>query len=474
MRALFLGLSLIMALAQQVGAEIATTVAGYQKEIDAILTRYEARWGYASKTQTMRTELEDARVEWALQYTDSWADLRWLDWSQTTHALAVAQRRLDEWRYAVETGTATEDDVEAMLGHGMESVRLLGTYMPLWFDDDLGNAVEMGLWLDMSHAVSTCCADAARYYDGLARAAYDDSIAPDYAFIGQIEFFPKVPESGAVPALPEPDLRGLQLAAEQAFANDERARIRRLIRTAEFMLLLSDDPAKQEMAQILSLTRDRMRFQDAPVGPDLDRVRTLPEGPLRDAVLDRVQDGFLDRAAHMARMLSQAGIGPDERESAATWLLNSAKRLAQLADDGQLNFHRPSGASRLFSALTAASQIMDAAGSGGAKGKELASILQNLADSFPTAVSPVAPFSGPMGAVARQLDGTRTAFNDVAEGMEGVSDLIGGDPAGLERAEAAAERLKEILNPKKMVSRMAGSFVKGLVNTIPFARALFD
>ena len=253
---------------------------------------------------------------------------------------------------------------------------------------------------------------------------------------------PTVPQDGSVPLLPEPALDGLTQSAADAIAKGDQAAIRGLIRDAEALQHISDDPALMELSQVLRLTGDRLAYADAPVTDLLDQAQEMEEGPLRDAVLQNAQDALLDRASHMAEMLAGSKIDQEERESARTWVAANAKRLSQLLDDAQGRFDDPSAASRLFAGLSAASQALDAGARGDITGSETAQILQDIGDALPSAVSPVAPFAGPMGAVAAQLDSTRSGFELAAEALDGVSDAIGGDASGLDRAQVAAQRLE--------------------------------
>lgn len=464
---------LLVCSAGSASADINATVEELLAEVKALSTAHEARWGYNAAPGTLREAFELNGIGFSMGYVDSWSGWLWLDWKETRGVFDSSTRRLVEWRSAVNHGQADEASTEVMLRVGVARLKALNTRMQFWFEDDLKNEVERGQWLDLAHAVG-CCERPWYYYHERADQSFDDSIAPNYSLIGRMALIPTVPQDGSVPLLPEPALDGLTQSAADAIAKGDQAAIRGLIRDAEALLHISDDPALMELSQVLRLTGDRLAYADAPVTDLLDQAQEMEEGPLRDAVLQNAQDALLDRAAHMAEMLAGSKIDQEERESARTWVAANAKRLSQLLDDAQGRFDDPSAASRLFAGLSAASQALDAGARGDITGSETAQILQDIGDALPSAVSPVAPFAGPMGAVAAQLDSTRSGFELAAEALDGVSDAIGGDASGLDRAQVAAQRLEEVLSPKRIVANMTDGFIKGVVNTVPFARSIYD
>ncbi len=454
-------------------AEINTTVEALLAEVKELSRAHEARWGYSAAPGTLREAFEQGGNGFSMRYIESWSGWLWLDWNETKGVFERTSRGLINWRTAVNHGQADEAATEAMLKAGVARLHRINGQIQVWFEDDLKNEVERGLWIDRANAVG-CCGDAWNYYHDRANHAFDDSISPNYSLIGRIALIPAIPEDGTVPGLRTPDLSGLKDRAVEAIAAGDIAAVRGLIRDSEAMLNFSDDPQLLELAQVLRLTGDRLAFADKPVTDMLDKAHEMADGPLRDALLHDAQDALMDRAAHMAEMLANSETSEADRASARSWVLDNAKRLSQLVDDGQLRFDDPSPASRLFAGLGAASQMLDASERGDVTGSEAAQILQDIGDSLPVPVSPVAPFSGPMGAVSAQLDSTRSGFELAAQALDGVSDAIGGDASGLDRAQVAAQKLEEVLSPKRIVANMTDGFVKGVVNNVPFARSIYE
>ncbi len=454
-------------------ADINTTVDQLLADVKEMGRAHEARWGYNAAPKTLRRAFEQGGIGFSMRYIDSWSGWLWIDWNETRGVYESTAWRLRQWRTAVNHGQADEQVTEEMLRAGVKRLHTLNARMQVWFEDDLKNEVERGLWLDRANAVG-CCGDAWYYYHDRADHAFDDSIAPSYSLIGNITFIPPVPSTGGAANLPAPQLDSLEQSAIDAIAAGDEAAIRGLLRDAEALLHFTDDARLQELSQMLRLIGDRLDYAQAPVTDLLNRAEAMEDGALRDAVLLHAQDALMDRAGHMAEMLASANASEADRESARTWILNNAKRLSQLADDAQFRFDQASGASRLFAGLSGASKALDAVERGDIKGKEAADILQDLGDSLPGVVSPFAPFSGPMGAVSAQLDSTRSGFELAAQAMDGVSDAIGGDASGLERAQAAAHQLEEVLDPKRIVANMTDGFVDGVVSNVPFARSIYD
>ncbi|MCF6326638.1 MAG: hypothetical protein L3J21_05025 [Devosiaceae bacterium] len=465
---------IVLAIAGPARAGINATTEAYQAEIKTMEAVQEARWGSRTARATLQKAFEAGQVGWAQYYLTSWSGWLWLDWNDTEEVYSLAHRRLFDWYFAVADGQADAAQVEAMLERGMLRLRLLHSRMPIWFEDDLKHSVERARWLDRAREVADCCRELQLYYWDLADMASEDSIAPDYRMIGRIEIFPAVPEGGGVPALPELDQSDLEQRAAEAFAAGDAAVIRGQIREAEVLLMLSDDPAMIELAQVLRLLRERLDYAAAPVGGLLTQAMGLPEGQLRDAVFLQVQDELLDRLGYFSEILANSATSPQDRESMRSSLLSNAKRLAQLADDSRFKFQSASGASRLFAALSATSNALDAGGNGDLNGSELARILQDVGDSFPGAISPISPFSGPMGAVSAQLNDVRSGFKLASKALDGVTAAMGGDPGGVERAQVAARELREVLSPKRFVQSISRGFVEGVVNNVPFARSLYD
>ncbi len=464
---------LVICSAGSATADINTTVEGLLADVKQLSQAHEARWGYNAAPETLGQAFEAAGIGFSMRYVDSWSGWLWLDWKDATGVFGSTSQRLRDWRGAVNRGQADEAQTEAMLRAGVARLHALNARMQIWFEDDLKNEIERGRWLDLADAVD-CCDEPWTYYHTRADQSFDDSISPNYWLIGRIALIPPVPEDGAVPDLASPNLDALNQSVAEAIAEGDAAAIRGLIRDAEALLHFSDDPRLLELAQILRLTRDRLAYADAPVTDLLDRAQDLEQGSLRDAVLQEAQDALLDRAAHMAEVLAGSEVSQDQRESARSWILANAKRLSQLVDDAQGRFDKSSAASRLFAGLSAASQALDAGERGSITGTQAAQILQDLADSLPAVVSPIAPFSGPMGAVSAQLDSTRSGFELAAQALDGVSDAIGGDESGLERAQTAARQLEDVLNPKRIVKNMTDGFVSGVVNNVPFARSIYE
>ncbi len=448
-------------------------VAVWQAEIEAMRSAHQASRGREGARADLNAAFDAGGVGWARRYLESWSDWAWLDWRGTLRIFDSAQDRMEAWREAVESGQAEAAQVAPMLARGMDRLRLLNARMPVWFEDDLANWAEQGRWLDRANEVG-CCGRLWQLYQDRADAAFANSISPDYALIGRIEVFPAVPESGGVPALPRPDLSGLERRLADAIAAGDRGAIRSLIRDGEALLWLAEDPALRELAQVLRLLRERLEYRDAPIAPLLDEAEKLPEGPLRDALLRQAEDALMDRAGHMAQMLADPGVEPARRESAATWLLDNARRLAQLSDDARGRFGRASGAARLFSGLSAASRALEAAGGGDVSARELSEIIDGLGRSFPAVAAPVAPFSGPMGAVAAEIDMIREGFELASRALDGVGAAIAGDPGGLERARDAARSLEALLSPERFIRNMSSGLVEGVVRNVPFARAVYD
>lgn len=458
-------------------ADINATVDELLAEVKELSRAHDARWGYNAAPATLREAFEKGGNGFSMRYIQSWSGWLWIDWNETKGVYENTTWSLLNWRSAVKDGRAGEAETTLMLQEGVERLRDLTQQMEVWFEDDLKNEVERGLWIDRANAVG-CCGDAWNYYHERAGHAFDDSISRNYDLIGNLSFIPPVPEAGGVPKLPAPQLSGLEQRAIDAINSGDAAAVRGLIRDAEALLHFTDDAGLQELSQLLSLIGDRLDYEQAPVADLLDRAEEMEDGPLRDAVLQSAQDELMDRAGHMAEILASSASGgnvsEEERASARTWILDNAKRLSQLADDAQFRFDQASGASRLFAGLSGASKALDAVQAGDVRGSEAAEILQDLGDSLPGAVSPFAPFSGPMGAVSAQLDSTRSGFELAAQALDGVSDAIGGDASGLDRSQSAAQQLEEVLSPKRIVANMTDGFVKGVVNNVPFARSIYD
>ena len=451
-------------------AEITDVVDSYRAEVDEMLASHDAWLHSAAAPSTMLEAMQRGEVVWSQRYAGNWGGWLWVEWSKARQLYAAASHGLLVWQGAVLAGEVGEPEAETALANGMAVLRRINAHIEPWFSDDLDNWVERGLWLDRANAVG-CCGEEYQFFHDMADRAFDDSQSPDYRIVGGIAVFPPVRGDETDPQ--DAYFASLNAAAESAVASGDPARIRAVLRSARLTLHLWDDPQIAELEQALHILDDRMRYAAAPVDVLLDRAAALPEGPVREAVLDAAEDGLLDRVGHLAPMLAVGALADAvERNSAQTQLIDSAKRLVQLRDDARNIFDRPSGASRFLSGLNAASQALDMANADDPQARESARIINDTAEAFPVRVSPVAPFSGPMGAVAGQLDQTKRAWDHASDALDGVAAAIGGDPGGLERAQAAARRLEDALDPRAFVTSMTEGFVEGVANNIPFARSI--
>lgn len=449
-------------------------IAGYRAEIRELSGRKDALYEYDFAGETMAKALSEAGAVFSLQHAGSWGGWLYLDWSSARNFYVVATERLAGWGRAVESGRFDEVAVDALLAAAMVRLRTIDEHIELWFRDNLKNAGERGYLLDQAHSVG-CCSPLYEHYRSLADHAYDDSIGPNLRSIGDIRVIPEPPAEGA-------DLRDeraqefarASAEVEAATQSGELADMRQAVTGAAMVVSLYPGDDTAEVADVLRLLDERLRYQSSPVDTLIEQALAQEPGPLRDALLKDAENALLDRIGHLTPLLAAgAEAGTDEeRASVLSKLLAEAHRLAMLRDDVKDPFSPPSGLLRAVSGLKAAAGILDIADNGDATAKEFVGAVNDLAGSFKLPVSPTAPFAAPAGVVVAQLDQTVIAYGHATDTLSGLTDAIAGDAEALERVLHSAEALEEALSPRTLVAKLTDGFLNGAASNLPFVRTI--
>ncbi|MEP3274968.1 MAG: hypothetical protein ABJN26_12995 [Stappiaceae bacterium] len=465
----------------QVRADVLEAIASLRTEIEKRKAAHDGKFGPKNSEQTMRAALGSGGVDWATRYAPDWSNWVWVNWSHAKGFYATTQNSLRDWEGAARGGRVDEGKISDIVRQGRQAFLAIDQDMDRWFQNDLDNYVERALYLDKANAIG-CCEEAYKHLQKKAKEAFSDSIAPDYKDVADFAVMPPVPQAGQ----PVSDMR--QRAFEVANARAEAAinagdpvKMHRALQEAERVLRIYPSSDTENLAQVLALLNEQMRFAQAPVSELLDQASTQPPGDLRNALLAEAHEGLLDRMGYLAPIVAarDALRGDEERASAVTRLLAEAQRFAQLTDDlenpGITRWSNPSTGLRAVNGFKAAAELLDAAGNGGdPRAKELLKIVNDAAGTFKTPLSPTAAFAVPASIVAAQLDQTRSAWDHASDALDGVADAIGGDPSGLQRSEAAAQRLERALDPEAFAKSMSAGFVDGITQNVPFGRSILS
>ncbi len=458
--------------ASAASAGVNDVVAEYRAEIEQLLAEHDAWLSYNNAPPTLAQAFEAAGIGQSMNYVPAWGSSMYLDWSVLRDLYGGTAHRLGDWRVAVQFHGYDEDMVIALLDTGMARLRAVHAQVPGWFRDDIANYVERAQWLDLKFSVE-CCGGLHEYYGHMADNAFADSNSPSYGYVASITTIPPVPSDnqGTYDWPADLDATTGQLL-DRVLEEGGDAALGQALGLARTLLELDPSPSTQEFLSFLDLLAELDAFSRDPVGPILDHVEALPNGSLRDALLELARDGMLDRVGHLAPLLAAQATTPEGRSAALVALTEEARRVSMLRDDLSDPISPASGPTRAISGLAAASGILNAAASGDVDAEEYEAIVNNLAGTLPGPVSPTAPFAGPFGAVAAQAGQTASAFDLAGQALDGINDAIDGDPTGLDRAQAAANALEQALDPRVFVSNMADGFVDGVVGNIPFARSI--
>ncbi len=464
---------LICGISYSAQADIRDEIAAYREEIVEMRQVHRTRYDRPVAQQLIRDAFTKAGIEESMHHADNWGDQVYLTWTRVEPIYQYALYRLNEWSWASPSERSDAADVSEMMAAGMTLLRGVDREVEGWFADDVANWTERALWLDAAEALG-CCGDGYQRYGELANSAFDDSIFPDPHAVGRIEIFAAVPEEGALLG----DWRGQRLARlttliEEAIASGDASEVRRAMQTARMSLAGVDTAEASTFAELLRILEERMSLQAVSVGDILDQAEALPDGVLRTVMLDMAQDELLARTGHLAPILAAQAGTEEERDSAATQVLDGLRRLSMLRDDAIAPLTPASGWARAASGLTAAAQLLDIANRGDATATEFNDITNNLGSAASRLrFAPTAPFAGHAGAIASQLDQVREAWGHAADALDGVAQAIGGDTSGLDRAIAASRLLDESLDPRLMVAEMTDGFIEGIASNIPFARSI--
>lgn len=450
------------------------TVDGHIAEVTADYESLNRLYDYDPAPATLDAAFQAGGVGWARRYAGPWGGWIFVDWDRARRFHRANLRALTDWRRAIAAGRVRAEPALSILAAGMEGHRAVHDALTVWFRDDVENSVERARWLDRMQAAG-CCGDAYEAYKRLADQAFADSISGDYLAIGNLRVFPPVPQGDEAVQ----DMRALamdSLARRYGTVGTDRARARRI--AVEAALLARAFPGEAERAgaaDLLELLATFESFSQRPVAALLERAKDA-EPEIREAVLADAQERLLERVGVVAPLAAASAVAGREAEDDGRHPLvafaDGARVLARLAQDVTDPMGVSSGPLRAASGLTAAAQLVAAAGGDRPDAREIVATLNNAATALSRDVPLTAAFAAPSGAVGAHLDNVASAFADATAAMDGVAAAIGGDPGGLDRARAAAERLDRTLSPKTLVASMAAGAARAIAENVPFGTEL--
>ncbi|MEP3275673.1 MAG: hypothetical protein ABJN26_08165 [Stappiaceae bacterium] len=474
MRFLIISICLFVLAVIPAQADIFDDIAAMRAEVKQAKSNHDLRLSYSAAPKTLEQAFASEGVVWAMRYTSPWGSWLFLDWRRARGFHDQADNTLKKWDQALRTGAFDPAAVGPALAVGLQAFQVVDRDMQLWFDGYISRATTRAQLLD--RAQSSLLAgnrELYDYYSKLAEDVRENVPHPLPEAMGAIVVFPAVPEAG------QPIDSGrnwaftlADRAAQRAITSGTPGDLRAALAEARSVLRRYPDPQSQELVQVLSLLEERARFAEAPVAAVLDQAQAMAPGPLRDALLDAAQDDLMDRIGHLAPLIAAGAETEADQEDAIMDMLTLAQRITKLRDDLEHPFDKPSGLLRSVNGLRAAAGLMNLASSDDPRAKDIMEVINDAAGTFPTLVTPTAPFAAPAGAVAAQLDQTRQAWDHASDAMQGVADAISGDANGVARAQQAAARLRTALSPRAFVRNMSDGFVDGLVSNVPFARSI--
>jgi len=464
-------------------ADVWQTAKQMRADIEIFKSQHKSKYGFKESQQTLSTAFEAGSVNWAQRYTEPWGGWVYVKWSETNSNYDTLNRKISAWEATVRSGQYTPEAVDVILRQGQRALRVLNQDVENWFQDEIENSVERGLFLDKVHAISlqsdwrTCCFALRDYYQNKADMAFADSIMPSrQERESRFEILPSPPGTGE--ELPDIRLLAIQRVNSSALAaieaNNPNA-IRRALRDTQSLLRTYPDAGTDELMQFLTLLDDRFRYGQNPVSDLLELAANTGPGPLRDAVLLEAQDGLYDRLGHLAPLIAASSESDADQTSAVTNLLDLAKRLVMLRDDIKDPVAFPSGALRAISGLKAAADILDLANNKREpRAKELMILINDIGGSTGRkTISPVSPIAIPSAIAVGQLQTVRIAWRDVTTALQGVGDTTRGDQSSFARSQAAAKRVKQTLRPETFLRSMTYGFIEGISANLPFVRSLW-
>lgn len=456
-------------------ADFSDDIAAMRAEVAKARGAHDARLSYRYAPGTLETAFDAHGVVWAKRYTVSWGQNGlYLAWGDAKSFHNRAERTLRDWDNAVRSGKYDAALVAPLLTEGMRAFRIVDRDMHGWFDEYISEKAESAKLLDLARAASLAGDhDLARYYRELAKHTHDDATRPSFREIGEIVVIPPVPPEGG--GLTSPRIWAVDRAnrlAQKAIESRSTADLRRALNEAQRVLRTYPGPQSKELATVLQILDERVSYAERPITDLLDQADKMEPGPLRNALLSEAQDRLMDRMGHLAPIIAAGAETEEDRRAAVSDMLELAKRITMLRDDLDNPISLPSGLLRSINGVKAAADLLDLANSDDPRAKEILDVINDAAGTSPSPVSPTAPFAAPAGAAAAQLGRTRKAWDHASEALQGVREAIGGDPNGLAQARAAAQRLKDALDPRAFVKDMTDGFIDGIVSNLPFARSL--
>lgn len=474
-RAFIVALCLIHASVQLALADLPTTTAAMRAEIAQREAVLDALYGPKAVEQTLIDAFDRGGVGWASgQYADSWSGWIYLDWDSVDDFYWHADRAVQDWAGNWQQTGLDEAEVTAILETGMAAFRRMDAQIGRVFDLRLALTVQSGRIADRGHAASLAGQrDLYDYYRALGDRVYDNWPYKPIRSYGDIRVFPPVPQDGqAVTDMSAWAIARAEEFAQAAIASGDTNDLHRAIQEGRNALLYYDGTQADEIRTILTYMEDRVRYGEQPLDAIFDQLTGLPDGPLRDALLGQAEDGIMDRMGHLITLMGAGAQTEEEQRTTVTQALGLAQQLVMLRDDLDDPISLPSGAIRAVNGLRSFTALMDLARDGDADAQQVVGMVNDLAGTTSTIVSPTAPFAVPAAMVAAELQQVKEAWSHGSDAMAGVRDAIAGDPNGVARAEAAGRRLQAALDPRTIGKAMSVEGLKASVANIPIVRSI--
>ena len=475
LRALIIAPFLVFTTVQIAFADLSNTILAMRNEVAAREAALGARFGPNTVEQTLIAAFDRGSVGWASgQYASSWSGWIYLDWDSVDDFYWTADQTLRAWAANWPQTGLEEAEVQALLDTGMAAFRRMDSEITHVFDLRLELTVQSGRIADRARAASLANQrDLYDYYRALGETVYANWPYRPIRSYGDVHVFPPFPAEGQ----PVTDMSAWAVAraeefAQAAIASGDLNDARRAIQEGRAALAYYQGPDADEIRSILTYMEDRVRYGQQPLDVVFDQLRDLPDGPLRDALLNEAQDGIMDRMGHLISLMGAGAQTEEERRVTLTDALGLAQQLVMLRDDLNDPISMPSGALRAVNGLRTFTALMDIARDGDADAQQVVSMVNDLAGTSGTIVSPTAPFAIPAAMVSAELQQVKEAWGHGSDAMAGVRDAIAGDPSGVARAEAAGRRLQAALDPRTIGRAMSVEGLKASVANIPIVRSI--
>ncbi|MBF9045210.1 hypothetical protein HKCCE4037_17845 [Rhodobacterales bacterium HKCCE4037] len=436
---------------------------------DAIAPVYAA-YDHGNSDETLAAAFE--RHGSSDYYLDAWSGWIFVDFSNSRGWYSASDRNLRSWNYAVDRGDITQAEALAVLEPAMDrALQIIELH-----DAALARLTDAygqrGALLDQAFAVG-CCNATYYHFQEAAAAAMARGTLPD-AFFRMVT---PIPEYGAELAQPsEAADEILRRLAERDADDTPLWRDRNALSSFLIDLRAAGVPEEDPLYLTLAQAAERARLADlAPEQLLAEALELAEDSDVRSLLLAEAEGALEEQAAQMLYELAYHATASDEVDhdslARAAELAIGLEFLRRRAED-PTSIAPPGTGVRLYHAARAGLELIEATGEA-PEAHEWRRLTNDLARATQGEGVPVtAAFALPAGAVAGQVQVASDGFHTAAEALNGVADAIGGDPDGLNRALAAAERLQEQLNPSNFIRSMVSGAAEGFVSIVPGGREI--